>query len=204
LDDKKKRKEDSRIYLEANSSLDTLKTTIKDLDTNIKRLQDYLKNAYKERDKQGFSEKLKDEKKKWVRPNRFGNRTINDGVLQRTRLIRANIQYETCIIQNIKEQLSSARSSRYLKQRAVNYKQINRAENTASTNIGNGLKKNIKKECPFLLEKVENVTLSVNPKQYVFSGTDNGLRIMISTVHASLDNYNYYQALHDDKDSMKA
>ncbi|KAI8888747.1 hypothetical protein K501DRAFT_267557 [Backusella circina FSU 941] len=60
------------------------------------------------------------------------------------------------------------------------------------------------KQCSSLYDNVEKVDLKVDPKDCVFSGTDNGLKIMMSTVTVPLPLYNYYEALHDEQGSESA
>ncbi|KAI9481005.1 MAG: hypothetical protein EXX96DRAFT_649552 [Benjaminiella poitrasii] len=156
----------ARVQIEEKNHKAILQDEINLLTTEISALESQLKKAYKDKNNQRFHIELKAQKQKWLWPN-----------------------------EDLQEKLSFARQSKHFKLMARNTRHLPQIKKDTQTGHDDG-KKKITDDIPNLLDKVENIKLQSALEDFIFSGTDNGIKTMTETVALSLQRYNYHLDLY--------
>ncbi|KAI9478146.1 MAG: hypothetical protein EXX96DRAFT_539275 [Benjaminiella poitrasii] len=156
----------ARVQIEEKNPKAILQDEINLLKTEISALESQLKKAYKDKNNQRFHIELKAQKQKWLWPN-----------------------------EDLQEKLSFARQSKHFKLMARNTRRLPQIKKDTQTSHDEG-KKKITDDIPNLLDKVENIKLQSALEDFIFSGTDNGIKTMTETVALSLQRYNYHLDLY--------
>ncbi|KAI9478497.1 MAG: hypothetical protein EXX96DRAFT_637658 [Benjaminiella poitrasii] len=185
----------ARVQIEEKNPKAILQDEINLLTTEISALESQLKKAYKDKNNQRFHIEIKAQKQKWLWPNEDANRKINDSTWNYIEYLK-NKRYKIYLhIQDLQEKLSFARQSKHFKLMARNTRRLPQIKKGTQTSHADG-KKKITDDIPNLLDKVENIKLQSALEDFIFSGTDNGIKTMTETVALTLQRYNYHLDLY--------